>query len=306
MRIAIMGSGGMGGYVGAKLSAAGHEVIFIARGEHLKAIQEKGLKLLSPDGDLHIQPAQAFEDTREVGRVDLIIFCVKLYDTEKAAQACQPMMDQNSFILSLQNGVESLDLINKIVGDHRTLGGAIYVSAHIESPGIIRHNGGTDIIQFAEENNEKTPRTACLEKILNQAGLKGICHDDIQVMLWNKFILLSANAGMGSLTGLGIIGMLKDPDIAPMLRAAMKEAEAVAHAMGVKLADDLIDNIYKVFNNLDGHDLIASQALDLQKGRKMELEWIQGSIHRLGKKYGVATPIHSTAYVALKRFAHGQ
>lgn len=306
MRIAIMGSGGMGGYVGAKLSSAGHEVIFIARGQHLKAIQKQGLRVLSPDGDIHIQPAQAVEDTTKVGSVDLILFSVKLYDTEAAARSCLPMMDENTFMLSLQNGVESIDLISKIVGNNKTIGGAIYVSAHIESPGVIRHNGGTDILLFAEEDSKPSVRTDCLEKILNEAGLKAKRHDDLHVMLWSKFILLSANAGIGSLTGLGILAIKQDPDMYPLFREAMLEAQAVARAMGVDLQEDLIEGIFKVIENLDGHDLIASQALDLKKGRKMELEWIQGTIHRLGKKHNVPTPVHSTAYIALKRFAGGR
>ena len=193
MRIAIMGSGGMGGFLGTKLAAAGHEVIFVARGKHLSAINSQGLKLLSPEGDIHIHPVTACEDTRDVGPVDLILFCVKLYDTDQAARACLPLMQDTTFILTLQNGVESVDLISAIVGPDKTIGGSIYVSASIASPGVITHSGGTNTIRFAERDNQQSPRTDILEQIFDQAGLIGVREDNLQTMLWTN---LSCSAPM--------------------------------------------------------------------------------------------------------------
>ncbi len=307
MRIAIMGSGGMGGFLGAKLAEARHDVIFIARGDHLKAINSQGLKLLSQEGDLHIHPAIASDNTQDVGLVDLIIFCVKLYDTQAAARACLPMMGDKTFILTLQNGVESVDIISAIVGDGKTLGGSIYVSANIQAPGVIKHSGGTNTIRFAEVNNQPSSRTQTLERIFDDAGLIGVREDNMQRMLWTKFVLLCANAGMGSLTDSGARTMCSDPDAKEILISAMWEVYHVAEAMGIELPVNTVDDALNLIISA-GHkrDLIASQCLDLRSGNRLELEWSQGTLHRLGKKYNVPTPINSTAYVALKRFAGGR
>ncbi|WP_417623667.1 ketopantoate reductase family protein [Paremcibacter congregatus] len=307
MRIAVMGTGGMGGFLGAKLAMAGHEVIFIARGPHLDAIKKNGLKLLSNAGDIHIHPATATEDTTEVGAVDLILFCVKLYDTTAAARACLPMMESDSFILTLQNGVESVDMLSSIVGQGRTIGGSIYVSASIESPGVITHSGGNNTIRFAEVDNQPSRRTEVLEDIFTQAGLVGIRAENLQVMLWSKFVLLSANAGVGALTDRSAAQMVADPLVKPLLLAAMQEAYDVASAMGIPLPEGVIDRVLDVIvSNGEKQDLIASQCLDLRKGRPLELEWIQGTLHRLGQHYDIPTPITSTCYAALKRFASGR
>ena len=306
MRIAIMGSGGMGGFLGAKLAMAGHDVTFIARGEHLKAINSNGLKLHSNEGDMHIHPAQAIENTKDVGPVDLILFCVKLYDTEEAARACLPMIGENTFILTLQNGVNSVDIISAVVGNGKTIGGSIYVSASIQSPGVIKHSGGTNTIRFAEVDNLPSPRTEILERIFKEAGLIGVREENLQQMLWTKFVLLCANAGMGSLTDSGARTMCSDPDTKEILLGAMWEVYNVAKAMGIDLPEDTVQDALNLILSA-GHkkDLIASQCLDLRSGNKLELEWAQGTLHRLGKQYGVPTPINSTAYVALKRFAGG-
>lgn len=306
MRIAIMGSGGMGGFLGAKLAIAGHDVIFIARGKHLAAINSDGLKLLSHDGDVHIHPANACEDTQDVGPVDLILFCVKLYDTTQAARACLPMMQDTTFILTLQNGVESVDLISAIVGQGKTIGGSIYVSANILSPGVIKHSGGANTIRFAEVDNQASPRTEILERIFDEAGLIGVHEENLQKMLWTKFVLLCANAGVGSLTDSGAVAMCSDPDTREILLSAMWEVYHVAEAKGIILPENTVDDVLKLILSVGPQKgLIASQCLDLRSGNRLELEWIQGTLHRLGKKYGVPTPINSTAYVALKRFAEG-
>lgn len=301
-----MGSGGMGGFLGIKLAASGHDVIFIARGDHLAAINAQGLKLLSQEGDLHIHPATALEDTQDVGHMDLILFCVKLYDTEAAARACLPMMGDRTFILTLQNGVESVDIISSIVGPGKTVGGAIYISANLHSPGVIKHSGGTNSIRFAQADGQPGPRTETLENIFKAAGLIGVCEDNLQKMLWTKFVLLCANAGLGSLTDSGAVSMCADSDTREILVGAMWEVYHVAEAMGIALPINTVDDALTLILNAGRHkDLISSQCLDLRSGNRLELEWAQGTLHRLGRKHGIPTPINSTAYVALKRFAQG-
>ncbi len=307
MRIAIMGSGGIGSFLGVNLAAVGHDVIFIARSKHLETIKSQGLKLISQEGDKHIHPATAHDNTQDVGHVDIILFCVKLYDTEQAAHACLPMMGENTFILTLQNGVESVDIISAIVGLDKTIGGSIYVSANILSPGVIKHSGGTNTIRFAEIDNKASPRTEILEKIFTEAGLIGIREKNLQIMLWTKFVLLCANAGMGSLTDSGAVSMCSDPDTKDILVSAMWEVHHVAEAMGIILPENTVEDALRLILDAGHHkDLIASQCLDLRNGNRLELEWSQGTLHRLGKKYCVPTPINSTAYVALKRFADGK
>jgi len=306
MRIAIMGSGGMGGFIGAKLALTGHDVNFIARGAHLAAIKSDGLKLISPDGDHHIEGAAAYEDSADVGPVDLIIFCVKLYDTGPAARACIPMMDDDTFILTLQNGVESADLISAIVGRGKCISGTIYVAANIQSPGVIKHAGGNNSLQFAEMSNQPSRRTEVLEHILSESGLKAIRAENMQAMLWSKFILFSANAGLGALTDSGPVAMCADPDKKDILLGAMWEVFNIAKAMGISLPESIIeDGLTLILSGGLQKDMMASQCLDLRKGNRLELEWIQGAVHRLGKKYNIPTPINSTAYIALKRFAEG-
>ncbi len=306
MRIAIMGSGGMGGFLGIKLAASGHDVIFIARGEHLDAIKSQGIKLLSHEGDQLIYPAKAYENPNDTGPVDLILFCVKLYDTEQAAHACIPMMGDKTFILTLQNGVESVEMISAIVGPNKTLGGAIYVSASIHAPGIIKHSGGNKTIRFAEVDNQVSARTEILESIFKDAGLNGVRAENLQEMLWTKFVLLCANAGLGALTNSGAVSMCSDPESRKIFVNAMWEVYNVANAVGVKLPENTVEDALNLVLSVgDNQDLISSQCLDLRCGKKLELEWIQGILHRLGQKHGVPTPINSTAYMALKRYAGG-
>lgn len=307
MRIAVMGTGGMGGFLGAKLASAGHEVVLIGRGAHLKALQSRGLTLLSHDGDLHITPAMVTADTADVGPVDVILFCVKLYDTVEAAKACLPMMGDETFILSLQNGVESVQMISAIVGPGRTIGGSIYVSANIERPGVISHSGGNNTVHFAENDDHPSPRTDTLTRLLASAGLTGIREENLQTMLWSKFILLSANAGVGALTDRSAVEMCADPDTKPVLIAAMQEARDVATAMGIYLPETVIEDVLAVITSTgQKQDLIASQCLDLRNGKPLELEWVQGTLLRLGQEYNVPTPITKTCYVALKRFSKGR
>ncbi|MCF8473755.1 MAG: 2-dehydropantoate 2-reductase [Emcibacter sp.] len=306
MRIAIMGSGGMGGFLGAKLALVGHNVTFIARGAHKNAINSNGLKLLSQDGDIHIYPAQAYENTDNIAPVDLILFCVKLYDTETAARSCLPLMTKDSFILTLQNGVESVDLISNIVGKGRTLGGSIYVSANIKSPGIITHSGGNNTIHFAEFDHKPSHRIEILENILAEAGLNPVHAKNMDVMLWSKFVVLSANAALGTLTNLGAVSLCHNPDTKELFKQAMYEVFNLAQAMDIILPTDIIDkNLAMIASLNEKSDLISSQCLDFRAGKKLELEWIQGTIHRLGQKHAIKTPINSTAYVALKRFSEG-
>lgn len=304
MKIAIMGSGGIGGYLGFKMVKAGYDVTFIARGAHLKAMQEKGLALHTFEGEDHVD-VTAVDDSSAVGPVDMILFSVKLYDTMDAAEMCRPMMGDDTFILTLQNGVESVDLISSVVGPDRTLGGSIYVSANIESPGVIRHNGGNDLIRYGE--TVKSDRMEKVARLLEDAGLNGQPAEDMRAMLWEKFVLLASNAGLGGMTDKSARQMCTDDDIRPLFISGLQEVLDIARAEKIAVDPDVVGVVMAYMDNLpEEFDLIASQLLDKRNGKKLELEWLQGTIHRLGRKHGVPTPIHSMAYLALKPYVDGK
>tara|TARA_B100001939_G_scaffold201813_4_gene173453 strand:- start:6143 stop:7075 length:933 start_codon:yes stop_codon:yes gene_type:complete len=303
MRIAIMGAGGMGGFLGAKLLKAGYDVAFIARGAHLEALRENGLALLSEEGDIHVAPVTASDDPGAIGPVDMIIFSVKLFDTEQAAAACLPLMQDKTFLLTLQNGVESVEMISRIIGPGRTLAGSIYVSASIAEPGVIRHNGGANMLMYAGPEDFPEENYKPVADMVAAAGLTGDRHPDMRVMLWEKFVLLAANAGLGTLTGRDAGALCRDPDSRPLFRQALQEVVAVARADGVTLSDGLVDMIMARIDGLKGQNLMASQAVAKARGQRLELEWIQGTLHRLGRKYSIPTPLHSLCYVCLKPYA---
>ncbi|WP_417318177.1 ketopantoate reductase family protein [Emcibacter sp.] len=305
MRIGIIGAGGMGGFLGVKLASAGHDIFFVARGKHLEAMKKKGLTLKMEEGDETTRDFTTAESPENFGQMDLIIFAVKLYDTLDAAKLCLPMMGPETVILTLQNGVESVDLISEVVGAGHTIAGSIYVSANIEEPGVIRHNGGANMMMYAGPNGFDEARYEKVAAIIRDTGMAGDRHADMMVMLWEKFVLLAANAGLGAMTGLDAGALCSDPDSRPLFEMALTEAEAVANASGVALQEGLVSMFMERIDALKDQKLLASQAYAKLHGNKLEVEWIQGTIHRLGQKYGVPTPVHSLCYVCLKPFADG-
>ncbi|WP_321391264.1 2-dehydropantoate 2-reductase [Emcibacter sp.] len=305
MKIGIIGAGGMGGFLGVKLAEAGHEVFFVARGKHLEAMKEKGLTLREEERDTTVTSFIAAEDPSSFGEMDLIVFSVKLYDTMEGARLCLPMMGPDTIILTLQNGVESVDMISEVVGHNKTIAGSIYVSANIEGPGVIRHNGGAGMMMYAGPDGIDEKQYEKIAAVVQDSAMAGDRHPDMMVMLWEKFVLLAANAGLGAMTGMEAGAMCQDPDIRPLFEMALKEVEAVANAAGVSLQQGLVPMMMARIDALKGQNLLASQAYAKLHGNKLEVEWIQGTIHRLGQKYGVPTPVHSLCYVCLKPFANG-
>ena len=306
MRIAIMGAGGVGGYFGAMLARAGEDVTFIARGDHLRAIEAHGLTIDSDDGAFTIVPAQACEDTQSVGTVDAILFCVKLYDTEAAAQACLPMIGDETSIITLQNGVESVDRISGLVGEGRVLGGAVYIVVNIERPGVIRRTGPSDLMEFSEPDGTLSTRATRFSDACTHAGLNANLVEDMQRMIWRKFVLISATSALTALTRQTVGRVREDPVMRQMMIESIRETVTVANALGVNLPEDIEeDTVYQLDHVISG-DAKASQLVDLERGRRLELEWLSGAIHRLGAKTGIPTPVHSTAYAALRPFAAGR
>ena len=305
MRIAIMGTGGIGGYFGARLSEAGHEVLFVARGAHLQAMLAGGLVVNGDDEHLHIHPIEAVEDTSNSAPVDAILFCVKLYDAEGAAKCCLPLLGDSTYVITVQNGVECVDQLGAILGPQRILGGATYVAANIFEPGVIRHIGDSRRIDYAEQDGSRSDRAVEFLTACEGAGLDARLEDDMQLLLWRKFVFVAASSGLNAATRQPVGVMRDDPIIREVMIAAIEETVALSRALNIGLPEDISERVIYGLDNILDPDAKASQLVDLERGRPLEVEWLSGGVHRLGEKLGVPTPVHSTIYAALRPFANG-
>jgi 2-dehydropantoate 2-reductase len=306
MRFAIVGSGAVGGYYGAKLWQAGHDVTFIARGKHLEAIQARGLEIRSPHGDF-VATAAAEQDTTRVGRVDCLILATKAYDNATALPMIPPMVGPDSVVLTLQNGVDSVDECAAVVGRPAVLGGAAYIATAVEAPGLIVQTGRHHRIVFGEVFDggaAVTPRVAAIRDAWTAAGVEVEAVADARVPLWEKFIYLAPFAAFTGAARLPIGGIWRFPHVRETFHEACREVERVARAEGIAVATDRIARIDGYMTELPPSTR-SSLLIDLQQGKKIEVEALQGSVVRRGKKVGVATPIHAALYAVLKPYELG-
>ena len=304
MRVAIMGSGGVGAYVGGRLQAAGQDVAFIARGPHLKALQNAGLRIESPVHPLYLESVTATADPAEVGPVDLIVFAVKLWDTEAAARALAPLIGPQTRILTLQNGIDSVDMIARQVGSARVRGGVIYVSAVIDRPGVIRSPGGLHLIVADAANGDSVMADFCAA-CDRASALDAEATDTIEAVIWEKFIALAALSATTSLLRASMGQVLGHPETNALQRQLIDEGVAVGRAAGKLARHDLVDDIMGKLAAMP-YAFRSSMAEDLARGKPLELRWLSGRIHGLGLQYGVPTPAHSTVYRALVLYEHGK
>ena len=304
MRIAVVGAGGVGGGYGAALAKAGADVTFIARGAHLAAMKSKGLKVESPRGDTHLVPTQATDDPKTVGPVDVVLFCVKLWDVESAGEAIKPMVAADTAVIPLQNGVDASERLAPILGRQAVMGGVANISATIAEPGVIRQTGTVMRMVFGELDGKKSARTEAFAAMCQKAGIEGVLSPAILIDLWMKFILLASNASIMALTRLPVGKLRDDPDIAPWFTTAYEEVAEVGRAAGVALPVDAVDKTLN-FNRNAPPNLIPSMAVDLLRGNRIELPWLSGKVVELGKKHGVSTPTHTFMYAALKPYIMG-
>lgn len=303
MRFAVMGAGGVGGYYGARLAQAGNDVTFIARGEHLAAMQTSGLTIHDRDGDFTINPVSAADDVTTISPVDVVLMCVKLYDTEAATRQIEPLLTPTSVVVTLQNGVEAPEVVAGVIGAGRTLGGATYISATIEAPGAIRRNNDLTHIEFGEPDGPASNRAEGLAETFIAAGLDAATVDDMAALLWSKFALLSANSGMTALTRQSTGEIRSDPVMRQTFHAALAETVAVGRARGVNLPEDIEQSCTQWLDT--NAPIKASLLVDLERGRRLEVGWLSGAVHRLGQDVGVPTPTHTTIYAALRPFENG-
>ena len=304
MRIAVVGAGGVGGYFGAKLARAGEEVVMLGRGAHLAAIRRDGLRVRSaPEGE-SVAKVEAVESFTGQPAVDMALFCVKSFDTRTAAETLRPVMGPATGVVSLQNGVDNEETLDEILGRGVALGGAAYVFAGIESPGVIRHTFAGRIV-FGELDGRISERAARLSEALARAGVPVDVVTDIRRVLWEKYLLISAQAGMTALTRCPAGVLRETPESWRMYRLILEELATLARASGVRLADDVADTI------LEQAAAIAPGAYsslhdDLVQGKRLELEALHGHLVRRGRHHGVPTPMVFAVYAALKPHVAGR
>ncbi|MEE8436261.1 MAG: 2-dehydropantoate 2-reductase [bacterium] len=305
MKIAIMGSGGVGGYFGARLALAGEDVTFIARGAHLEAIRSGGLRVEGPLLECHLTDAKATDDPGGVGAVDLIVMSIKAYDLEASARAIAPMTGPETMVLPLLNGVDIAERIEPALGAGRVLGGLCQLSAHIAEPGLIRQAGPLNKIIFGERSGEKTPRAEGLRDALEHAEIPTVLSEAIETDLWLKYLLLAPLGGVCAVTGLLLGEVVGDPDTREMLAGCMREIEAVGRKQGVALPDGAAVEALGIADSLPP-EMVPSLALSAKRGEKMELEVMNGTAARLGRELGVPTPVNQFIHAALKHRAGGR
>jgi 2-dehydropantoate 2-reductase len=304
MRIAVVGAGGVGGGFGAALAKAGADVTFIARGAHLAAMTSQGLKVQGPRGETHLVPTQATDDPASIGKVDVVLFCVKLWDIESAGAHIKPLIGPDTAVITLQNGIDAHERLIPILGDHAVTGGVAQISASIVSPGVIQQIGTFMRMIFGELDGRRSKRAEDFLALCLSAGFDATLSEQILTELWMKFILLASNAGIMSLARQPIGKLRDDPDLRPIFLAAYREVIDVGRAKGIALPDDALDRIV----DFTGHAppaMKASMALDLDRGNRLELPWLSGKVAELGRQLGVATPTHSMIYAMLKPYAMG-
>ncbi len=299
MRLAIMGCGGVGGYFGARLAEAGHDVTFVARGEHLAAMKHEGLRVSSIEGDVHLTEVKATDDPARVGAVDVVLVAVKAWQVADAARAIRPMIGPDTFVVPLENGVEAADILAARLGLAHVLDGLCGILAWREAPGHIRHAGVSPFVRFGERDNRRSKRALRLKAAFDQArGLTAEIPDDIHAAVWSKFLFICAMSGIGSVTRapIGITRTL--PETRALIEQMLAEIAAVARARGVALLEDATIRALRFIDALPAEST-ASMQRDIMAGLPSELESQNGAVVRLGLEAGVATPVNAMIHAAL-------
>lgn len=305
MRIAIMGAGGIGCYVGARLAAAGQDVTFIARGRHLDALKSRGLTLKSPLGDIVLKKVQATSDPAEIGPVDVVLMGVKLYDMTSAARAARPLVGPGTMVVPVQNGVTAHEELAAVLGRDHVVGGLVFMSCFVVEPGVAVHKSQVHGLVFGELDGRLSPRVEAFRDAGVAAGYDARAATDILVQLWNKYILLCGFSAVSTLSRQPVGPVLADPELRALLVQAMQEVAAVARAKGIAVAADVVDKSIAFCGHFKA-DSKASMLEDLEAGKPLELDWLSGTLVRFGAELGVPTPFHRIVNAMLKPLAQGR
>jgi 2-dehydropantoate 2-reductase len=298
MRIAVYGTGGVGGYFGGRLAQGGEDVIFIARGDHLQAMLAHGLRVDSIKGDFVIKPVQATDDPVQAGIVDVVVLGVKAWQIPQTAGAIKPMIGPQTVILPLQNGLEAPELLAKELGPQHVLTGLCGLFVFIAGPGHIRHTAIDPFIRFGEMDNSSSDRVKHLQQVFARAGVTAETPPNIQTALWMRFLFITPFTGVGAVTRSTLGEWRSLPDTRQMAETALEELVAVARARKVSLPADAIQTVMNAFDNLPP-DITTSIQRDIMEGRPSELDALIGVAVRLGKENNIATPLHHFLYNSL-------
>lgn len=303
MKFAVMGVGGLGGYIGGRLAHAGQAVTFIARGSRLQALRENGLHVRSPEGEFVVYPASATDDPHEVGPVDVVLFCVKTYDVPDAVAQTAPLVGPQTAMLPVQNGIDHIEHLQRAVGQAAVLGGVAMLNAHSTAPNEFERPGGPHRLELGELDGSSTPRGQAIAHALGDAGIDAHVMPNIAERMWWKF---------AGICGAGVFSVMRgskgqvwgEPETHDLLRQAIAEAVAVAHARGIPLPATLPDEAVQVFDTFPP-PYKPSMLIDLEGGRRLELEALNGALVRLGDEMGIPTPVNDFIYACLKPYANG-
>ena len=301
MKIGVVGAGGIGGYFGGRLAAAGEEVHLLARGAHLAAIRKRGLRVRSVAGDFGVK-LPAWDDPADVGRCDNVLFCVKSYDTDEAAARLGPLIGEGTGVVSLQNGIDNEDKLAAAVGPEHVLGGVAFIFSTIAEPGVIEHTGGPGRILLGEVDGSASERAEALAAACRTAGIDATATTEIRRLLWDKLAFICAQSGVTAATRLPIGDIRDVPEAMVIFRSIVEEVRAVAAAEGVELGDDVVER-HEAFARALEPDTFSSLHHDLTHDRRMELEALQGEVVRRGRAHGVAVPVTETVYGLLLPWA---
>ena len=297
MKIAIYGSGGVGGYFGARLAQAGNEVHFIARGAHLRAMKEKGLTVQSGAGNIHLPEPQVHEDPAEIGPVDVVMYAVKLGDVERAAQKLKPLLHERTLVIPFQNGVEAPEMVARIIGREHVLPGVAFIATSVSAPGIVTHTGTMQRLQVG----------AGADAFVTAAKAAGINIEqaqDIERARWEKFVFLVALSGVTTVSRQPVGFCRADPDLRATFKAAATETWTVGRKRGVRLPEDFIAERMKFLDGLHA-DMKTSMQHDLEAGKPLEAPWLCGAVVRMSEELGLEAPVNRTLYAALKPYING-
>lgn len=304
MRIAVIGAGGVGGYFGGRLAQAGHDVVFVARGRHLAALRDRGLVIESSLGQAAIRNATFTDDVASVAPCDIVMFCVKLWDVETAAQAIAPLVSTGGLVIPFQNGVEAPDVLGRILGPQRVIGGVAYIAATIREAGVIAHTGTMARLVVGAFDDRNAQAVVAFRDACTAAAVNTEISADIRRALWDKFCFLAAMSGCTAMSRQPIGVIRTDPDLRAAFEAAMREAWTVGRARGVPLAEEYVAQQLTFTDGLPA-SMRSSMLNDLLAGNRLEAPWLSGGVARMAAEAGIPAPVSATFFAAMKPFLTG-
>lgn len=298
MKFVIFGAGGVGGFFGGKLAAAGSDVWFVARGNHLEAMRNHGLRINSTDGSWVVAPGKMTDDPGDIGPADVLLFCVKSYDTESAARRLDPLLTPETIVISLQNGIDNEERIESIIPAGVVYGGVANIYSTITAPGIITEAGGPKKLMFGPLRKENEPLARAILSELSSAGINAEHSTDIRLALWKKFVFITAVGGLTALTRLSLGEILRSQETRELLGEAMRETLAISRTQGIDIEPAFVDSVFDTLAKFD-NETRSSLYYDLSHGKPLEIDALSGTVVRFGLSAGVPTPIHRTIYASL-------